>query len=194
MKHKEIERKYIADKFISRTDLVNRVLSLGPVQCKTHQVHDHYFLVKTLEKAVFRYRHDDELSQLTVKSIEKTPTVRTEINLDLSKQMPNALEDVAAFMSMFDLEWSGSLTKDLWVAYFDDCEIVYYVASTPKRTVSCIEIEAKDAHSLEEGLGILEKYEKKLGFSANLAEARTLFEILFQGEVPDSIQKRFLKT
>lgn len=50
----------------------------------------------------------------------------------------NQVELVRAFLAPLGIRWVGELTKALDVFEFADCEVVYYVARTEDKVITCI--------------------------------------------------------
>ena len=88
---------------------------------------------------------------------------------------------VDAFVARQGVTWSGSLEKDLTVWYFPDCEVVHYLATTPGRSVRCVEFEAMGQTSLPAALAVIERYERATGFDAGTRCRQSLVDLLFPG-------------
>jgi hypothetical protein len=128
---------------------------------------------------VIRHRFDAELHHLTVKTLEPDTEVRGEVNLDLGHHAGNQDAEVDAFMDRLGVVWTGTLHKELEVWHFEDCEVVYYVASAPSRSVRCVEFEATRKDSLEEALEVVERFERATGFEGSSRSRLSLPQILF---------------
>jgi len=181
LRFKEIEHKYIVDEHFDLPRFRQTVEALCPIRTSTIGVEDRYFLTEggRARRFLMRHRYDAELHHLTIKSLEADTEVRVEVNLDLGHQAGQQTSQVDAFMNLLGVVWSGSLRKELEVWYFPDCEVVYYQASTPSRSVRCVEFEAKRKDSLEEALATVERFERATGFSGASRSRLSLPQILF---------------
>jgi len=181
LRFKEIEHKFIVDGHFDLARLGAVLNGLGPVRTSHVSVRDRYVLTDggRSRRYVIRHRYDEELHQLTLKTLEADTEVRVEINLDLGHQAGDQRAAVDAFLEQLGVLWRGALTKDLHVWYFADCEIVHYEATTSERTVHCVEFEAKGARALGEALAILDKYERATGFDAATRSHAPLLQLLF---------------
>ncbi len=181
LQFKEIEHKYIVDEHFDLPRFRQAVEALDPISACTIGVEDRYFLTEggRARRFLMRHRYDAELHHLTIKSLESDTEVRVEVNLDLGHQAGQQASQVDAFMNLLGVVWSGTLHKDLEVWYFPDCEVVYYQASTPSRSVRCVEFEARRKDSLEEALATVERFERATGFSGASRSQLSLPQILF---------------
>ncbi|MSO63409.1 MAG: hypothetical protein EXQ50_15210 [Acidobacteria bacterium] len=181
LQFKEIEHKYIVDEHFDLLRFRQAVEALGPIRTGTIGVEDRYFLTEggRARRFLMRHRYDAELHHLTIKSLEADTEVRVEVNLDLGHQAGQQASQVDAFMNLLGVVWSGTLHKDLEVWYFPDCEVVYYQASTPSRSVRCVEFEARRQNSLAEALATVERFERATGFSSASRSRLSLPQILF---------------
>ena len=181
LQFKEIEHKYIVDEHFDLPRFRQAVEALDPISACTIGVEDRYFLTEggRARRFLMRHRYDAELHHLTIKSLESDTEVRVEVNLDLGHQAGQQASQVDAFMNLLGVVWSGSLHKDLEVWYFPDCEVVYYQASTPSRSVRCVEFEARRKDSLDEALATVERFERATGFSGASRSQLSLPQILF---------------
>ena len=178
----EIEHKFIVDYGFDLATFGQRLEALGPTRQTSLRVHDRYFLTADgrARRYVIRHRFDAEMHHLTIKSLVADPEVRDEIALDLGHHAGDQQEQVDAFVERMGVVWSGAVEKDLRVWYFQDCEVVHYVASSGARTVACVEFEAIVKHSLPEALAIVERYERATGFDARTRFRQSLPQLLFQ--------------
>lgn len=181
LQFKEIEHKYIVDEHFDLLRFRQAVEALGPIRTGTIGVEDRYFLTEggRARRFLMRHRYDADLHHLTIKSLEADTEVRVEVNLDLGHQAGQQASQVDAFMNLLGVVWSGTLHKDLEVWYFPDCEVVYYQASTPSRSVRCVEFEARRQNSLAEALATVERFERATGFSSASRSRLSLPQILF---------------
>ena len=181
LQFKEIEHKYIVDEQFDLRRFRQAVEALGPIRTGTIGVEDRYFLTEggSARRFLMRHRYDAELHHLTIKSLESDTEVRVEVNLDLGHQAGQQAAQVDAFMNLLGVVWRGSLRKELEVWYFPDCEVVYYQASTPSRSVRCVEFEARRQNSLAEALATVERFEHATGFSGASRSRLSLPQILF---------------
>lgn len=191
---KEIEHKFIVPNGFDRRRFFEAIEVIKPLKTTTVQVEDTYYVLKDRPLHVFRHRFDRELQQLTVKSVEKSPIVRTEINLELVNCAVSQGRGVAAFFEVLGLAWSHKLEKDTAVAYFPDCEIVHYRARCGDRAIECVEFEALGVNDVKEALPILMRYETALGFGKATPESKTLFELLLLADAPPDIVRMFIKS
>ena len=184
----EIEHKYIVDEQFDLLRFRQAVEALGPIRTSTIGVEDRYFLTEggRARRFLMRHRYDAELHHLTIKSLESDTEVRVEVNLDLGHQAGQQASQVDAFMKLLGVVWSGSLRKELEVWYFPDCEVVYYQASTPSRSVRCVEFEARRKNTLEEALATVERFERATGFLGAARSRLSLPQILFP-ELADAL-------
>ncbi len=178
---KEIEHKFIVDEQFDLLRFRQSVEGLGPIRTTSIGVEDRYFLTEggRARRFLMRHRYDAELHHLTIKSLESDTEVRVEVNLDLGHQAGQQASHVDAFMNLLGVVWSGSLRKELEVWYFPDCEVVYYQASTPSRSVRCVEFEARRQSSLEEALATVDRFEHATGFSDACRSRLSLPQVLF---------------
>ena len=181
LRFKEIEHKYIVDEQFDLPRFREAVAALGPIRTNAISVRDRYYLTTGGGEGRFliRHRYDAELHHLTVKSLAADPEVRVEVNLDLGHHAGTQDAQVDAFMHQLGVVWSGTLHKELEVWYFPDCEVVHYQASTPSRSVRCVEFEATIKHSLAEALATVGRFERATGFEGASRSRRSLPQILF---------------
>lgn len=181
LRFKEIEHKFVVDDQFDLPRFRQAVAALGPIRTSTVTVHDRYFLTEGGRARGFlvRHRFDAELHHLTTKAIESDTEVRTEVNLDLGHHAGDQSAQVDAFMEQLGVLWRGTLTKDIEVWYFPDCEVVYYQASTADRSVRCVEFEAKGQESLDAALAGIVRYERATGFADAPRSQLSLPQILF---------------
>ena len=178
---KEIEHKFeVADDF-DLDRFRGRVMALRPVRTNAIQVRDRYFLTETGQQRRFLLRHrlDNEIQQLTLKSLSDDTEVRDEINLDLGHHAGDQSLAVDAFVHHLGVRWSGTITKDIAVWYFDDCEVVHYRATAGARAVRCVEFEATRKDSVADALAIVERYERATGLHGFTRSRASLPQLLF---------------
>ncbi|NBQ53617.1 MAG: hypothetical protein EBU49_08565, partial [Proteobacteria bacterium] len=131
-----------------------------------------------------------ELQQLTIKSTGTDNECRTEVNLNLDLRAGNQSAAIEAFLQPLTVLWSGSIEKNIFVFYFDDCEVVHYSArSGDGKTVHCVEFEATKKASREEALATIDHFERSFGFHAERRSNLSLFELLFAESLPDKVRK-----
>jgi hypothetical protein len=188
---KEIEHKYLVGDEFDREAFRAALDALKPVRHATLHVRDRYFITEAGRdrRFVLRHRFDQELHELTLKSMVSDAEVRDEINLKL--QRGDQQSQVDAFVAAQGLLWQGALWKDLEVWHFHDCEAVFYVAtaedrvagaqgsSPPKRTVRCVEFEATVKPSREAALAIVSRYERATGFDSAMRTPESLVALLW---------------
>lgn len=181
LRFKEIEHKYVVNGQFDRLRFRQAVTALGPIRTSTVSVQDRYFLTEggSARRFLMRHRYDAELHHLTIKSLETDNEVRVEINLDLGHHAGPQAAQVDAFMAQLGVIWRGELQKELEVWYFPDCEVVYYEASTPSRSVRCVEFEATLKDSLPAALATVARFERATGFDGASRTRESLPQILF---------------
>jgi adenylate cyclase class IV len=187
----EIEHKFVVGAEFDREAFLKKVAKLTPDRQAVANVRDTYFVLAHDNTHVFRHRFDNEIQQLTAKSVEDDAAIRTEINIPIDQSKGDQGPAILEFMRVLGCRWSGNLAKEIHVAYFHDCEIVFYRAFNQGRQVYCIEFEAVDPVSIEEGFRVLSKYETALGFELEARESRSLFELLLLDSAPDNIKQMF---
>lgn len=180
---KEIEHKFVVDAGFDLEAFDRALTVLQPIRRGRIEVLDRYFVTEDgLSRGyVLRHRYDRELHQLTIKSRESDPQVRDEITLDLGHHAGDQREAVDAFMARMGVRWTGSLTKDLRVWYFTDCEVVHYVARAEGREVHCVEFEAIAPTSVPDALSVLARYEAATGLDGATRERASILDLLFPG-------------
>jgi len=178
---KEIEHKFIVSDQFDLPGFRQAVAALGPTRTSTVSVQDRYFLTEggSARRFLMRHRFDAELHHLTIKSLEADSEVRVEVNLDLGHHAGSQAAQVDAFIDHLGVIWRGALQKELEVWYFPECEVVYYEASTPSRSVRCVEFEATRKESLPEALATLARFEQATGFEGVARIRQSLPQLLF---------------
>lgn len=181
LRFKEIEHKFLVGDGFDLAAFGRTLDAMGPTYTSHVQVEDRYFITESgVERGfIVRHRFDHELHHLTVKTMNPDTEVRHEVNLDLGHHAGSQQAQVDAFVAQFGLRWSGTIHKDLHVWLFDDCEVVHYTASSPDRTVHCVEFEATDKQSIEAALAIVARYERATGFDARDRTPLPLLQLLF---------------
>ena len=183
MSFREIEVKLVVEETFDVDVFRRKVSELGPERTATVSVRDVYYLLSGVPGHVYRHRFDEELQQLTVKSVEADAFDRLEVNLDLGHHRGDQGAAVEAFLGTLGPRWRGEIGKEIEVFYFPDCEIVYYqartVARAMERTVRCVEFEARGATDAEAGRAILEPYLERVGFDASVRERRSLLQLMY---------------
>lgn len=177
----EIEHKYVVDDRFDLPRFRQAVAALGPSRTSTVTVQDRYFLTEggRARRYLVRHRFDAELHHLTIKTLEADTQVRGEVNLDLGHHAGSQALQVDAFLEQLGVIWRGELTKSLEVWYFPDCEVVYYEAATPSRSVRCVEFEATRKDSLEAALATVARFERATGFDVASRTRESLPQLLF---------------
>ena len=178
---KEIEHKYVVGEQFDLPRFRAAAAALGPIRTSTIRVRDRYYLTQggDARRFLIRHRYDEELHHLTLKTIEADTEVRVEVNLDLGHHAGDQDAEVEAFMQRLGVLWTGTLRKDLEVWYFPECEVVYYEASAPPRSIRCVEFEATRKHSLADALASVERFERATGFEGVSRSRLSLPQILF---------------
>ena len=173
----EVEYKFILSDDVQFEQFRSRLSCMNPVRQTEVNTVDTYFLLQNNSQFIYRHRFDQELQQLTVKSMSGDPSVRTEINLDLSRD-ENQSAAVVEFLRTFGIKAQSSLAKDLIVFYFQNVEIALYRAQAADRSILCLEIEAIDFADIESAKSDINKWCQLLGLAPDTREMRSLFEIL----------------
>ncbi len=139
MRFTEVEHKFVLDEAFDLPAFRRVLETLGPRRQSALQVRDRYFLTGDgrARHYILRHRFDEELHQLTIKSLASDPEVRDEINLDLGHHAGDQAAQVDAFVARMGVTWSAALQKDLEVWYFADCEVVllHGICRRPRRAV-----------------------------------------------------------
>ncbi len=186
----EIEHKFVVTKDFDPSGFFAKLRALSPLNEYETKVSDTYFLLKAVPNLVYRHRFDGLIQQLTTKSVgSRDSETRTEINLDL-KVDQNLGDAIAAFLSPFGVEWSGTLTKKVQVFYFDDVEIVFYEASYLDRSVACIELEARHPESINSARKTLENWELRLGLVPSERSHLSLLHLLILETLPTKLKDK----
>jgi hypothetical protein len=179
LEFQEIEHKFLVGDDFDREAFRAALDALNPVRHATLHVRDRYFITESgrARGFVLRHRFDQELHELTLKSIAQDAEVRDEINLKL--QAGDQQAQVDAFVAAQGLLWQGALWKDLEVWHFHDCEAVYYEATADERTIRCVEFEATVKPTREEALAIVTRYERATGFADATRTPESLLALLW---------------
>lgn len=175
----EIEQKFLVDKAFDLEGFRRALLALGPEKRTTLEVRDTYYLLEGDRQLVYRHRYDEELQELTVKSLGDDAQVRLEVNLDLGHHRGDQQDTVAAFLAARGIAWQATVYKDIDVFHFPDCEVVYYRARGDRRTLHCVEFEAIHKPTIDEALAILDRYRAEIGFTDAIREPRSLPQLMF---------------
>lgn len=189
----EIEHKFIVPNGYDRSQFLKIAQGLSASRIEEISVKDTYYVLNGRSSHVFRHRFDQEIQQLTVKSVGSSTFERLEVNLDLLGDGVDQTANIQAFLNVFGIAWKATLTKDIGVAYFDDCEVVHYRAAAGKRAIECVEFEAIGFSNGPEALPTLHHYEKSFGLSACPAENQSLFHLLLLVDAPPEIKQLFAK-
>lgn len=186
MRFQEIEHKFVVDAAFDLDTFRMRADALGPARRTRLEVRDRYFLTEDgrARRYVLRHRFDDELHQLTLKSLTRDAEVRDEINLDLGHHAGDQAAQVDALVARMGVVWTGDIVKHIDVWHFPDCEVVHYVASSEGREVCCVEFEALGQASIEDALAVIARYERATGFDAHARTHGSLVDLLFPGVLP----------
>lgn len=194
IKFLEIEHKYLVEESFDREHFLAQVAGLGPIHTSYVDVTDRYYVTHACPNHVYRHRYDAEIQQLTVKGLSDDPEARLEVNLDLGLQKGNQADRVSAFLTPLGPYWWGDIAKQVWVFYFPKAEIVFYEASHRSRRVRCIEIEAVQPQTLEEGKNIIGIYEEALGLCPQTRCLKSLFHLLLSENLPSKSKASLTKT
>ena len=187
----EIEHKFIVGDDFDLADYRRRAQALGPTQTTALRVEDTYFISALDAGIIFRHRYDHERQELTIKSRGPGDTeVRREVNLRLDQARGSQRDAVTAFLTPFQIRWQGTLSKDICVFYYPDCEVVYYAAQTATRRLCCVEFEAIGCKTLEAARATLARYEQHFGLADAQREQESLFDLLLLPEMNAELQPR----
>lgn len=184
----EIEHKFVLPEDWCLQSFLELVTALVPKLSNEITVEDRYYVTKALAGHVYRHRIDVEIQHLTVKSLEKDSAVRLEVNLDLGLHKGDQADAVEAFLRPLGISWKGVLHKQVKVFYFDDAEIVHYVATYKGRRISCVEIEAKKATDIDSALAIIDSYTERLNLDRSYRSDKSLFHLLLEDDMPNSVE------
>lgn len=181
LEFKEIEHKFIVADTFDLAAFRTAVADLGPARHEQLRVRDRYFITEGGARRGFilRHRHDRELHELTVKTVEGDAAVRVEVNLALRPGNQDAQVD--AFVAAQGLAWQGTLWKDLEVWHFAECEVVHYVATAETRRVCCVEFEATHKPTMEDALAVMKRFEARTGFAGAERTKASLLELVWPG-------------
>lgn len=183
--YREIEHKFVVGDGFDLDAFRATAESLGPRRKTALVVRDTYYRLAGDGDLIYRHRFDEELQQLTVKSLADDPQVRLEVDLDLGHHRGDQRAAVEAFLGARGIAWRGELHKDIEVFYFGDCEVVYYRAWTGRRELAVVELEATHKPSLEEALATVYAYRRRLGLDGAERELRSLPQLLFPEAFPE---------
>ncbi len=183
MRFTEVEHKFVVGDTFKPEVFALTLDALGPTRRTSLRVRDRYFMTGDgrTRHFILRHRFDEELQQLTMKSLSADPEVRDEINLDLGHHRGDQSAQVDAFVARLGVVWSGVIHKDIDVWYFPDCEVVHYVATSTTRVVRCVEFEAIHHATLATALAVIERYEQATGFDPGTRSKQSLVDLLFPG-------------
>ena len=181
MENKEIEYKYWAteissDHFRNNLQSASKALKLEYLPDCVYVVScdDYYEEPAMAEKTgaqFIRYRKGGNYHELTVKRKQEENVVRDEINVDVSG---NSETSIANFLSLLGYTKTFQVYKEAWIWHFEDCVVSYYTLSDGR---SVIELEAIKYTTINEGISIINKWEKLLQLQNLERESRSLFEI-----------------
>ena len=138
MRFIEVEHKFVVPPGFDLDQFARTLARLGEPRLTAIRVRDRYYLTGPgqRDRYVIRHRFDDELQQLTIKSLTDDTAVRDEINLDLGHHAGDQADAVEAFVGRMGVTWSGEIRKDLRVWAYPDCEVVHYVATAGDHRVA----------------------------------------------------------
>jgi adenylate cyclase class IV len=173
----EFEHKFL----ISEAEEPVLLAKLGQLKAERKyvvDVHDAYYTLALQPQVVLRHRWDEQIHQLTLKSLEDDSERRVEVNLNLAMSAPEAQAAIEAFFGAFGIGQRVVVTKRVHAHYLTDCEVTYYVAECGPRQVRCLEFEVIGHQDQEQSRQILAKYEAKLGYQADQRCSESLFQLL----------------
>lgn len=179
----EIEHKFIVADGFDEGRLRRVLAELEPTRTNRIRVRDRYYLTTqgAAQGFVLRHRFDEELQQLTLKSLGADTEVRGEVNLDLGSRdsHQDQAAQVESFVERLGVVWRGTIHKDVEVWYYPDCEVVRYEATTESRRITCVEFEALQKDSVDDALATLERFERATGFLGTPRSHLSLPQLLF---------------
>ena len=184
IKFLEIETKYDAND-IDRLEFKKLAKSFTPESFIYVESSDIYYINK--DGLFLRHRlpmenSDSPRSELTpkIKHISQNNIVRTEPNLRVDLNEP---ERVESFCKALGFQKNFSIFKMCDIYHYSDVTLVYYtVRDENSKDASFLEIEVKEDQDIsqEQGMLIIQKYEKLLapiGISAQKRKRLSLFEM-----------------
>lgn len=174
----EFEHKFVVDPE-QKKQFIAAIAGLNPEKSYQVIVDDHYFYKRSHPEYIFRYRRDDQLNQLTVKDLRQDAESRREVNIDLAREV--LIEPVEAFLASLGEGVSLRITKDVFVAYFSDVEIVYYEARSKEKLIACVEIETRK--SFEDPRQVIATYERRLGLNPTHRCKESLFQMMVEDQL-----------
>lgn len=191
MAFREVEHKFVVGDDFDRAGFFANIEALSPTARSSVEVQDTYYVLSGRPGFVYRHRLDEEIQQLTVKSLQDDPENRLEVNLDLGLKHGDQSQRVSAFLSSLGISWQGVIHKQVEAFYFDDCEVVFYKASFDGRSIQCVEFEAVEPHDFERALEVLKTFELRLGFHHTPRCQESLFELLVSPSLPTELRRYF---
>lgn len=174
---KEFEHKYLLETGADTDSIFADLRKAGDGKEKQLVVTDIYYRDSSLPGYIYRHRKDEEIQQLTVKSYGGDTRERTEVNLHL-KNDRDQFDAVEAFLKTLGEFERFEIHKKIRVIDFQDCECVYYEASSGTKIVHCFEFEALGTNNLEDAMEIIAKYESAAGFDPAQRCELSLFDLL----------------
>lgn len=183
----EIEHKFLVDNDFDVNAFFSSFNGIEPEVALSVSSRDVYYLLTDLDNHVLRYRFDEGIQELTLKSLGGDTEVRKEINLALGDG--DQLQAVEAFAKTLGARWHGVIKKEVQVRTYKLCEVVYYTATNIEgRRVCCVEFEARTSAmqtSEIQAPEILQRFEEMAGFSGKMREKRSLLELLYPEAIND---------
>jgi hypothetical protein len=189
----EIEHKFLVGPGFDMPGFEKRMESLGPTGQTRLRVADRYFLSNKVPGFIYRHRFDNEMQHLSIKSMEQSAQVRTEINLDLGQHRGDQKDVVEAFLSVLDVFLSVEIIKDIVVFHFPTVEAVYYDARYKDSHIRCVEFEATAYDDIGDAHQLLKDFENKSGFGAIDPTESSLFELLVLPNLPFGERAKVMK-
>lgn len=182
MHFKEVELKYDAVN-VSMQAFVDLIESKFKIDKKmTVSSYDDYFVDQS--NNFIRYRHHDDVGELTIKrkTTEKNNNERIEVNLPTSG---DNFKTVSAFVNLLGYNYDFGIYKTCRIFWVDKIVLVYYVVYDKelKELRRFMEIEANEASTWEseqQAWDEVVKYERllePLGITAKNRLKKSLFEI-----------------
>lgn len=175
---KEIEVKYLSND-INIEKFHAQVVTLPELKSyKTASSYDHYY---SNNERFMRWRVGSEFWQLTskTKTSDTNNIVRTEVNIDLSREPTK--DEMDTFSKMHKLDEDFTIYKTARIYFFEKFIIAYYITydTNMKERERFIEIEAAETYKWiddNEAKAVVEDIEKQLGLSPMNRLKLSLFE------------------
>ncbi len=177
--HIEIEHKFLFSSEKDFFSLKEAVKKNHPEKIEKLNTRETYFKNKD-EHFVLRHKFDPNYEELSWKEIKEDNEKRKEWTLVLDHREGSQLESVHEILKTLGVEKIFSFQKELEAFIFVDAEIVFYQAYDSQYLFYCLEIEAKNCKSENEGLLILKKYEEILKLDPKNRCKKSLYHLFLE--------------